>query len=35
METIFLGLMIVILILVFTIDTIQKRRDFLNEGKQK
>jgi len=35
METILLGLMIASLILVLTVDTIQKHREFLNEGKQK
>lgn len=35
METILVGLMIVSLIIVLAIDTIQKRREFLNEGKQE
>jgi hypothetical protein len=32
METLFLIFMILSLIIVFTTDTIQKRRKFLNEG---
>ena len=35
MVIIFLGLMIASLTLVLTVDTIQKRREFLNEGKQE
>ena len=35
METILLGLMIASLILVLTVESIQKRREFLNEGKQE
>ena len=33
METIILGLMILVLIVVISIDTIQKRRNFLDESK--
>jgi hypothetical protein len=35
MEIIFLGLMLVSLTLVLTVDTMQKRREFLYEGKQE
>jgi hypothetical protein len=35
MVTILLGLTIVSLILVFTVDTLQKRRQFLKEDKQE
>lgn len=35
METIFLSFMFFSLLVVFTIDTIQKRRRFLKEGKQE
>jgi hypothetical protein len=33
METIFLTTMIVSLLVVFTVDTTQKRQKFLNKGK--
>jgi hypothetical protein len=33
METIILGLMILVLIVVISIDTMQKRRNFLDESK--
>jgi len=33
METIILGLMIFGLIIIISIDTIQKRRNFMGEGK--
>jgi hypothetical protein len=33
METIILGLMILSLIIVISMDTIQKRRNFLDKGK--
>lgn len=33
METIFLTTMIVSLLVIFTIDTTQKRQQFLNKGK--
>jgi hypothetical protein len=35
METLFLILMILSLIIVLTIDTVQKRRSFLHEGNQE
>jgi hypothetical protein len=35
METIILGLMILSLIFVISMDTLQKRRKFLDKGKQE
>jgi len=33
METLFLAFMILSLLAVFTVDTLQKRRNFLDKGK--
>ena len=33
METIFLGVMVTGLLIVFSVDTAQKRREFLSKGK--
>ena len=34
METVLLGLMILSLLAIFTVDSLQKRRKYLDEGKQ-